>query len=145
MKQPKRGMSIPPCVTDLLFNLIGYLFLIITLANFETTKQQNEQILKDFRLSSFAELTKKKAEPINDTQVVINLVFNEKGEERINVDGKEYSLDEFKAFISSGNREDTIVALRCDERIMMGFHDKVLALCRKHGIQKIRQMVKQED
>ncbi len=145
MKQPKRGMSIPPCVTDLLFNLIGYLFVMLSLANFKKVQQQNEQILKDFRLSSFAELTTKKAEPIKDTQVVINLLFNENGEERINVDGKEYSFDEFKAFIGSGNREDTIVALRCDERIMMGFHDKVLALCRKHGVQKIRQMVKQED
>ena len=154
MKPPRRALSMPPCVTDLLFNLIAYLFLIITMANFNVSKEQNEQMLKSFRPSIFGELSKQRQAAVNDTHMVIHLHFKENAEkDEENYDGlisvfwgkeeiKEISLEEFKKYINNRNFEETIVILRCDKRIRMGFHDKVLAECRKRGNLKIRQMVK---
>ena len=144
MRRVKRIFTTPPCVTDLLFNLVGFLFFLLALANFKSTKLENEQILKELRISEFVELSKPRNESTHEQRVVINLLYKEDESEIISVDGKEYDMESFSKFIGSIGSEN-IVALRCDERIRMGFHDRVLAVCKQNGIGQIRQMVKKKD
>ncbi len=149
MAHPKRLFTVPPCVTDLLFNLIGFLIIVVLCGKYDKTKQENEQLLKSFQISVIPEIITTKPKPNKITTVSINLVYDEATkEERIKMDGQNYDLKSFQKHIKDtwGQNEvnDAVVALRCDKRVTMGFHDKVFEICKRDGHleNNILQMVK---
>lgn len=152
MAHPKRLFTVPPCVTDLLFNLIGFLIIVVLCGKYDNTKQINEhleQVLKSLQVTEIPELPSSKPNPSKTSSVTINLVYKASShEERIKMNGQEYDLDSFKKHIKDtwGKNEinDTFISLRCDQRVTMGFHDEVLAICKRDGHihNNIQQLVK---
>lgn len=127
----------PLCITDLLFNVIGFLILLIALSNFEDKMDSNEKVLQQLKLSEQKNLTGAKH---SEAKIIIN-VFKEGGDTKIEIDGKGYTLETLQQYLKTfGATAD--VALRCAEDVLVGFHDNVLAACKRAGIENIEQIVK---
>ncbi len=127
----------PLCITDLLFNVIGFLILLIAISNFEEKMDSNEKVLKELHLSQHEEISGMK---ISNASIFIN-IFLENEQPVIEVEGRRFSLDALGEYLKSMGGAAN-VAIRCEENILVGFNNKVLAVCKSSGIENIDQVVK---
>ncbi len=127
----------PLCITDLLFNVIGFMILLVALSSFEENMDKNEKVLQELNLSEQQNLSGAKS---SVAKIYIN-AFLVNGESVIEIDGKRYTLSSLETFLrDTGGTAN--VALRCDANILVGFHDSILAACKRAGIENIEQIVK---
>ncbi len=132
------SLSMPLCVTDLLFNLIGFFIILLSISYFEDRRIVNENTVEELKM----EQKEQKESGAKDSiaHIMINVSYDASGEPTMDIDGKNTDIASLITYLNSLDSVAKI-ALRCDENITVGYQNNILLACKRAGL-NVNQVVK---